>query len=104
MSTFRISQLAEQVGLPATTLRFYEQAGLLPAQRSPAGYRLYDDAALNRLAFIRAAKHLGLPLEEIRDVRARAGWPLWSRLRVCPDARNAAHADRSAAPAPGVDR
>ncbi|MEU6338639.1 MerR family transcriptional regulator [Streptomyces cellulosae] len=64
----RISQLAERSGVPATTLRFYEGAGLLPADRSPAGYRLYGEAAVERLAFIGAAKHLGLPLEEIGEL------------------------------------
>ncbi|MBV9847455.1 MAG: MerR family DNA-binding transcriptional regulator, partial [Kutzneria sp.] len=54
MTTYRISQLAERAGVPATTLRFYEQAGLLPAQRSESGYRLYDDTAVERLAFIAA--------------------------------------------------
>ncbi|GLY75779.1 MerR family transcriptional regulator [Actinoallomurus iriomotensis] len=61
----RISQLAERTGVPATTLRFYETAGLLPAGRSRSGYRLYGQESIERLAFIRAAKHLGLPLEEI---------------------------------------
>ncbi len=61
-----VSQLARRSGVPATTLRFYEQAGLLPADRSPAGYRLYDEAALDRLAFIATAKGLGLPLAEVR--------------------------------------
>ncbi|MFF0009795.1 MerR family DNA-binding transcriptional regulator [Streptomyces tibetensis] len=37
MSTMRISQLATRSGVPATTLRFYESAGLLPAERTPAG-------------------------------------------------------------------
>ncbi|MFB7031600.1 MULTISPECIES: MerR family transcriptional regulator [unclassified Streptomyces] len=64
----RISQLAERSGVPATTLRFYEGAGLLPAERTPAGYRLYGEDALERLAFIGAAKHLGLPLEEIGEL------------------------------------
>lgn len=57
----RISQLAERSGVPATTLRFYEGAGLLPADRTPAGYRSYDEDAVERLAFIGAAKRLGLP-------------------------------------------
>ncbi|MFE4534614.1 MerR family transcriptional regulator [Streptomyces scopuliridis] len=65
MTSMRISQLAERSGVPATTLRFYESAGLLPAGRTPAGYRLYGEDAVDRLAFIGAAKHLGLPLEEI---------------------------------------
>lgn len=67
-SIYRISQLADRAGVPATTLRFYEQQGLLPVQRSPAGYRLYDEDAVERLAFIAAGKHLGLPLQEIRDL------------------------------------
>ncbi|MFT9480261.1 MerR family transcriptional regulator [Streptomyces sp. 11-1-2] len=68
MRTMRISQLAERSGVPATTLRFYESAGLLPADRTPAGYRSYREDAVERLAFIGAAKHLGLPLEEIGEL------------------------------------
>ncbi|MYQ39214.1 DNA-binding transcriptional regulator, MerR family [Streptomyces sp. LamerLS-316] len=64
----RISQLAERSGVPATTLRFYEGAGLLPADRTPAGYRVYGEDAVERLAFIGAAKHLGLSLEEIGEL------------------------------------
>ena len=70
MTTMRISQLAERSGVPATTLRFYESSGLLSAERSDAGYRLYGDDAVRRLGFIGAAKHLGLPLEEIAELLA----------------------------------
>ena len=66
----RISQLAERSGVPATTLRFYETSGLLPADRSEAGYRLYGEDAVRRLAFIGAGKHLGLPLAEIAELVA----------------------------------
>jgi DNA-binding transcriptional MerR regulator len=72
MTTYRISQLAERSGVPATTLRFYEDAGLLPADRTPSGYRVYGEDAVGRLAFIASAKRLGLALDEIRallDVR-----------------------------------
>jgi DNA-binding transcriptional MerR regulator len=68
VTTYRISQLVERCGVPATTLRFYESAGLLPAERTPAGYRVYDDTAVDRLAFIASAKYLGLSLDEIRDL------------------------------------
>lgn len=68
MTTMRISQLAERSGVPASTLRFYESSGLLPAERSDSGYRLYGEDAVRRLAFIDAAKHLGLPLEEIGEL------------------------------------
>ncbi|MZE80651.1 heavy metal-responsive transcriptional regulator [Streptomyces xinghaiensis] len=68
MTAYRISQLAERSGVPATTLRFYEDAGLLPADRTPAGYRVYGEDAVERLAFVSSAKLLGLTLEEIREL------------------------------------
>jgi MerR family transcriptional regulator, copper efflux regulator len=68
VTSLRISQLADRSGVPATTLRFYESAGLLPAKRTAAGYRVYGEQAVDRLAFITSAKHLGLPLEEIAEL------------------------------------
>ncbi|GAA2253847.1 hypothetical protein GCM10010145_22160 [Streptomyces ruber] len=70
MSTVRILQPAERSGVPATTLRLHESAGPLPADRSPAGYRLHGGDAVERLAFTGAAKHLGLPLEEVAELLA----------------------------------
>ncbi|NKY96657.1 MerR family transcriptional regulator [Nocardiopsis alborubida] len=70
MVLMRVSELAERSGVPASTLRYYEERGLLPAQRSPAGYRLYDQRALERLAFITAAKQLGLDLDAIGELTA----------------------------------
>ena len=66
MSDLRISQLSSVTGVPATTLRFYESEGLLPAERTPNGYRVYDDRAQQRLSFITAAKSLNLSLPEIK--------------------------------------
>jgi DNA-binding transcriptional MerR regulator len=63
-----ISQLAERTGVRASALRFYETVGLLKADRSPSGYRLYDEDAVERLSFITTAKQLGLPLEEIAEL------------------------------------
>lgn len=73
MVLMRVSELAERSGVAATTLRYYEERGLLPAQRSPAGYRLYDERSLDRLVFITTAKRLGLDLEEIGELTT-----LWS--------------------------
>jgi MerR family copper efflux transcriptional regulator len=67
----RIGELAGRAGTTAKTLRFYEQAGLLPPpERAPSGYRDYDEAVLDRLAFVRAAQAAGLTLAEIREVVA----------------------------------
>jgi len=68
MPDLLISQLAARTGVPATTLRFYEGAGLLPAGRTPGGYRVYGEDAVDRLGFIAAAKRLGLSLEEIAEL------------------------------------
>lgn len=100
MATYRISQLADRCGVPASTLRFYETAGLLPAERAPSGYRVYDEEAVQRLAFISSAKLLGLTLEEIGDlltVRER-GVCAAVRERMLPlVAARIADADRRAA-------
>lgn len=55
--------------MTAKTIRFYEQAGLLPAPpRTASGYRDYTPEAVSRLAFIRDAQGAGLTLAEIRSV------------------------------------
>lgn len=62
----KIKQVADATGFTTATLRYYEQIGLLPeATRTPAGYRLYDQRTVDRLAFISRAKQLGCSLEEI---------------------------------------
>ena len=68
MNGLKVSELARRSGVPATTVRFYDTEGLLPARRSPSGYRLYDDTAVERLRFIGTAKSLGLPLSEVRQL------------------------------------
>ncbi|MGP4025810.1 heavy metal-responsive transcriptional regulator [Actinomadura sp. 3N407] len=65
----RIGLLAERTGLTTKTLRFYEDAGLLPAPpRTASGYRDYPRDTEARVAFIRAAQSAGLTLAEIRGV------------------------------------
>ena len=69
MTTMRIAEVAERTGIPATTLRYYEEIGLLaPAGRSDNGYREYGDRDLERLAFISRAKKLDLSLDELREL------------------------------------
>ncbi len=96
----RISQLAERSGVPATTLRFYESAGLLPAERTTAGYRVYGEEAIERLAFISSAKLLGLALEDIWDLLDVRGEGVCAavRERMLPlVAERITNADRRAA-------
>jgi DNA-binding transcriptional MerR regulator len=65
----RIGETAGRSGVPAKTIRFWEDLRLLPAPaRTPAGYRDYDPGILERLAFIRHAQAAGLTLEHIRQV------------------------------------
>jgi DNA-binding transcriptional MerR regulator len=65
----RIGEIAGQARVPAKTIRFWEDQGLLPPPgRTPAGYRDYDPAVLDRLAFIRHAQTAGLTLDAIRQV------------------------------------
>ena len=65
----KIGEAAGRSGVPAKTIRFWENQRLLPAPaRSPAGYRDYDAAILERLAFIRHAQAAGLTLDAIRQV------------------------------------
>lgn len=67
----RIGDLATTSGLSTKTIRFYEQAGLLPPPpRTTGGYRDYPDEAVGRLGFIRDAQAAGLALSEIRSVLA----------------------------------
>lgn len=66
MDGLKVSQLAERTGVPTTTLRYYEQHGLLSPRRSAAGYRLFDDETVDQLRFIATAKGLGLSLDDIR--------------------------------------
>ena len=66
---YKIKDVADRSGFTAATLRYYDQIGLLPeTTRTPAGYRLYDDRTLDRLAFIARAKQLGCSLDEIADL------------------------------------
>ncbi|WP_200881283.1 MerR family transcriptional regulator [Nocardia otitidiscaviarum] len=64
-----IGELARRVGLPVRTIRFYCDEGILEAQRSPGGHRMFDaDSAVERLLLVRRLRALGLGLEAITGV------------------------------------
>jgi MerR family copper efflux transcriptional regulator len=65
----RIGELAERTGTTTKTIRYYESIDLIPEPvRTEAGYRVYDDAAVDRLRFIREAQSTGLTLTEIQSI------------------------------------
>lgn len=67
----RIGDFAARCGVTAKTVRFYEQAGLLPEpSRTSARYRDYPPDATVRLAFVRDAQSAGFTLAEIRGILA----------------------------------
>ncbi len=61
-----IGEVARAAGVAATTLRYYEQIGLVPAPARLGGQRRYDDSVLARLEVIRLCKSAGFALEEIQ--------------------------------------
>ncbi len=65
----RIGELSARTGVPAKTIRYYEDIALLPdPPRTAGGYRDYDRSAIGRLSFIRAGRSIGLSLGEIREI------------------------------------
>lgn len=64
-----VSEVSKLTGVSARTLQYYDTIGLLhPAERTQAGYRLYDDAALERLQQILLFRELAFPLREIQSI------------------------------------
>lgn len=73
MDVVRITELAKRVGVPTSTVRYYERVGLLEApERTPSGYRDYSEEAAAHLLFIARARKMGLTCEQIVDLL-----PIW---------------------------
>lgn len=68
----RIGELAEQLGIKPSAIRFYEASGLLPpGARGLNGYRDYGPEDLKRLQTLQLAQRLGFPLDALRGLFAR---------------------------------
>lgn len=63
-----IGTAADQSGLPAKTIRYYEDIGLLKADRAANGYRDYSKDDVHRLRFVQRARSLGFSVEECRQL------------------------------------
>lgn len=78
-----IGEVAAETGLPAKTLRYYEEIGLVTPARDDNGYRRYSRVDVHNLAFLGRARALGFPIEDCRTLLA-----LWQdRDRASGDVR-----------------
>jgi MerR family redox-sensitive transcriptional activator SoxR len=77
-----VSEVAERSGFAPSALRFYEREGLIQATRTSGNQRRYERHVLRRLAFIRAARNVGLTLDEVA-----------AALATLPDSRTPTKAD-----------
>ncbi|MGH8187366.1 MAG: MerR family transcriptional regulator, partial [Steroidobacteraceae bacterium] len=68
MKHLSISSVAQQFGLRASALRYYERIGLLPATTRVGGRRQYGESAVKRLAVILCARKAGFTLDEVREL------------------------------------
>lgn len=65
-----VGQAAERSGLPAKTIRFYEEIGLVAPDRASNGYRHYSADDIHRLSFLRRARSLGFSIDDCRQLMA----------------------------------
>ena len=83
-----ISQASEATGLPAKTIRYYEEIGLIRPDRRANGYRDFADTEVHKLRFLARARALGFGSNDCRSLLA-----LWGdRARASADVRRIAHA------------
>lgn len=77
-----IGEIAARTGLAVSAIRFYEDQGLITAQRSQAGHRQFERSVIRRVSFIRICQQLGYSLEAIR-----------AQLSVLPEGRTPTEKD-----------
>ncbi|MBW0101974.1 redox-sensitive transcriptional activator SoxR [Pseudonocardia sp. KRD291] len=77
-----IGEVVDRSGFPHSALRYYEREGLISATRTSGGQRRYRRSQLRRLAFVRAARSIGIGLDEVRTA-----------LQGLPDERTPTKAD-----------
>lgn len=65
-----ISDVARLSGLPAKTIRYYEEVGLIAPERGPNGYRAFGETDVHKLTFLARARGLGFSLDDCRRLLA----------------------------------
>jgi MerR family mercuric resistance operon transcriptional regulator len=83
-----IGEFSRRTGCAIETIRFYEKIGILPKPRRRGRYRLYEDADVGRLVFVRRARELGFTLDEVRALLRLAG----AGVDACGEVRDLANA------------
>lgn len=87
MKPLKIGSLAKQTGTSSPTIRYYEEIGLLPSAGRQAGnQRIYGEADVKSLTFIRRCRDFGFSIDQVRELVALVGDPSSS----CADARDLA--------------
>lgn len=66
-----VGEMAERAGVAVSTLHYYEAEGLIESWRNAANHRRFDRRELRRVAVIRIAQGLGIPLAEVRGILER---------------------------------
>ena len=85
IARYRIGEAAQQSGVTAANIRYYEKEGLLaPGLRSDNSYRLYAGTDVHRLRFIRLCRAMDMSLDEVRTLLALD----WSKKEDCDAARD----------------
>jgi MerR family redox-sensitive transcriptional activator SoxR len=89
MESLTISEVARQVGVQASAIRYYESRKILPAPQRIGGQRRYGPAAVHQLAVIRRAQEAGFSLEEIRQIffGFRPSTPVSARWRKLAESK-----------------
>ena len=65
-----VGEAARRAGLPAKTIRYYEEIGLIRPERTGNGYRAYSGDDIHRLAFLKRARGLGFSIDDCRQLMA----------------------------------
>lgn len=83
--TYKISEIAEMTGFSVSTLHYYENIGLISPARNASNYRIFTDADLSWLEFLKRAKATGMPLDKIKaysDLRAQGDSTVIQRISL----------------------
>ena len=65
--SYTISEAAEKVGIPPTTIRYYDKEGLLPNIKRKNGIRVFEDIDLRLMGLLTCLKDTGMPIKRIRE-------------------------------------